>query len=203
MKPEAYDFLNNLSTIWAIVIGAVMATGGGLLATWIERNVDRHHRERNAALFYGEMLSTLDVLLEFGTQARGVGDPYGPITLRFLRSARREIELYDRNRETVFFLQDGHLRARIRTIVLRLIMPLDSVFDFTQEIALTEAQLKALPQSDPDREEVAKRIEDLRRRRDTAFDFVTESAAQLKPIVTDLEPIARQSFRQLAQVARS
>ncbi|HVP85039.1 MAG TPA: hypothetical protein VMS78_09980 [Rhizomicrobium sp.] len=203
MKPEAFDFLNNLSTIWAIIIGAVLATAGGLIATWVERNVDRRHRERNAALFFGEMLSTLDVIMEFALQARGVGDPYGPITMRFLRSARREIDIYDRNRETVFFLSDGVLRARIHTVILRLAMPIDGIFDITQEIALTEAQLKALPASDPDREDITKRIEELRLRRNTSFDFVGETAAQLKGIIADLEPIARQSFRQLAQVARS
>jgi hypothetical protein len=203
MKPEAYDFLNNLDTVWAIVIGAVLATAGGLLATWIERRIERRQREMNAALFFGEMLSTLDVLLEFGAQARNIGDPYGPITLRMLRAARREIEIYDRNRESLFFLSNAHLRARIHTIILRLTMPLDSVFDFTQEIALTQAQLKALPAADTDREEVVRRLEDLRQRRDSAFDFVTENARQLKPAIADLEPIARQSFGQLAQVARS
>jgi hypothetical protein len=203
MKPEAYDFLNNLGTIWAIIIGAVLATAGGLLATWIERHIERRQREMNAALFFGEMLSTLEVLLEFGAQARTIGDPYGPITLRMLRAARREIDIYDRNRESLFFLSNAHLRARIHTIILRLSMPLDSVFDFTQEIAMTEAHLKALPSGDPDRAEVVKRIEDLRQRRDTGFDFVTETAKQLKPAIADLEPIAHQSFSQLAQVARS
>jgi hypothetical protein len=203
MKPEAYDFLSNLSTVWAIVIGAVLATAGGLLATWIERKVERHHRERNAALFFGEMLSTLDVLLDFGTQTRTIGDPYGPITLRFLRSARREIDIYDRNRETLLFLQDGRLRARIHTVILRLSMPLDGIFDFTQEIALTEAQLKALARDDLDREEISRRIDDLRLRRDGSFDFVAETASQLKALIADLEPVARQSFRPLAQAARS
>lgn len=203
MKPEAYDFLNNLSTIWAIIIGAVLATAGGLLATWIERHIERRQREMNAALFFGEMLSTLDVLLEFGAQTRTIGDPYGPITLRMLRAARREIDIYDRNRESLFFLSNANLRARIHTIILRLTMPLDSVFDFTQEIALTEAQLKSLPVDGSDREEIIRRLEDLRQRRDGSFDFVTETAKQLKPAIADLEPIARQSFSQLAQVARS
>jgi hypothetical protein len=203
MKPEAYDFLSNLSTIWAIIIGAVLATAGGLLATTIERHIERRQHETNAALFFGEMLSTVDVLLEFAAQARNVGDPYGPITMRMLRAARREIEIYDRNRESLFFLHNAHLRARIHTIILRLAMPVDSVFDFTQEITLTEAHLKALPAGDPDREDVVKRIEDLRTRRDSSFDFVTETAKQLKPAIADLEPIAHQSFSQLAQVARS
>jgi hypothetical protein len=203
MRPESYDFLSNLSTIWAIIIGAVLATGGGLLATWIERHIERRQRERNAGLFFGEMLSTLDVLLEFATQTRGIGDPYGPITLRMLRSARREIDIYDRNRESLFFLRDAHLRARVHTLILRLTMPIDGIFDFMQEIALTEAQLRALPAGHEERDEIIKRLEGLRQRRDTSFDFVAETAAQLKPAIADLEPIAHQSFQQMARVARS
>lgn len=202
MDLSHYDFLSNLNTIWAIVIGAVLATAGGLTATWIERTIERHHRERNAALFFGEMLSTLDVLLELGAQTRKIGDPYGPITLRMLRASRREIDIYDRNRESLFYLRDAHLRARIHANVLRLTMPLDSIFDFTQEIAVTEAQLDALPQNHERRRDIALRIEDLRQRRDGSFDFIIETAPQLKATVADLERIAGQSFRQIAQVAR-
>jgi len=203
MRAESFDFLSNLNTITAIVAGALLATGGGLFATWIERRTERKLRERNAAMFFGEILSTLDVLVEFAVQARGIGDPYGPITMRMLRGARREIEIYDRNRESLFFLRDGHLRARIHTLMLRLSMPLDSVFDFTQEIALAEAHLKALPPGDSERDTAQARLADLASRRDTSFDFVAETATQLKSAITDLEPIAHESFRQLAQVARS
>ncbi len=203
MRPENFDFLSNLSTIWAIIIGAVLATGGGLLATWIERHIEHRQRERNAGLFFGEMLSTLEVLIEFAVQARGVGDPYGPITLRMLRSARREIDIYDRNRESMFFLRDANLRARIHTLILRIGMPIDSIFDYIQEIALTEAQLKALAAGHEDRPDIAKRLEDLRQRRDGSFDFMAETAVQLKAAIADLEPIAHQSFQQMARVARS
>lgn len=203
MRAESFDFLSNLNTITAIFAGAVLATGGGLLATWVERQIERRQRERNAALFFGEILSTLDVLVEFALQARGIGDPYGPITLRMLRGVRREIEIYDRNRESLFFLRSGHLRARIHTLMLRLSMPLDSIFDFTQEIAMAEAHLKALAADDPDRARGKARLADLRQRRDGSFDFVAECATQLKGAITDLEPVAHESFRQLAQVARS
>lgn len=203
MRAESFDFLSNLDTITAIVAGALLATGGGLFATWIERRTERNLRERNAAMFFGEILSTLDVLVEFAVQARGIGDPYGPITMRMLRGARREIDIYDRNRESLFFLRNGHLRARIHTLMLRLSMPLDSIFDFTQEVALAEAHLKALPSGDPEREAAHLRLADLATRRDSSFDFVTECATQLKSAITDLEPIAHESFRQLAQVARS
>lgn len=203
MRAESFDFLSNLDTITAIFAGAVLATGGGLLATWVERQIEWRQRERNAALFFGEILSSLDLLIELALQTRGIGDPYGPITLRMLRSARREIEIYDRNRESLFFLRNGHLRARIHTLMLRLSMPMDSVFDFTQEVALAQAHLKALGPDDPDRTQVSDRLADLRQRRDGSFDFVVESASPLKAVLTDLEPIARESFGQLAQLARS
>ena len=54
-----------------------------------------------------------------------------------------------------------------------------------------------------ERDEIIKRLEGLRQRRDTSFDFVAETAAQLKPAIADLEPIAHQSFQQMARVARS
>ncbi len=203
MRTESFDFLSNLSTIWAIVVGAVLATAGGLIATWVERHVERRQRERNAALFFGETLSTLGVIMEFAAESRAIGDPYGSITMRMLRSARREIDIYDRNRESLFYLRNANLRARIHMLILRITMPLDGIFDFTQEIAIAQAHLKALPAGDEERLEVTARLESLRQRRDQGFDFVVETAGLLKTAIADLEPIAQQSFRQLAQVARS
>ncbi len=48
---------------WAVFLGAILATVGGFAATQIEWFFERRRRERNAALFFGEVLSTLTVLL--------------------------------------------------------------------------------------------------------------------------------------------
>jgi hypothetical protein len=203
MRPESFDFLSNLSTVWAIIIGAVLATVGGLFATWIERRIELSQRERTAALFFGETMSTLGVILVHAQRSRQIGDPYGAITQRMLRLARREIEIYERNRENLVFLRNGSLRARIHTEFLRTSLPLDGIFDLTQEIALAEAHLKALAADAPERADVIAKIASLRASRDAGFDLVMEMSQHIESIVADLEPLAHQSFRHLAEVARS
>ena len=203
MRSEAFDFLSNLNTLWAIILGAVLATAGGLAAFFIEGWIERHRRERSAALFFGETLCTLQIILEFAADARGIGDPYGPVTMRMLRFARREIEIYERNRENLFWLNDVALRARIHTLVLRLTMPLEGIFDTSREISELEFRLKSLPQSDPAaREELARDIAQLRERRDEGFGFVMETTKLLKAPINALEPLAHQSFSTLVTVAR-
>src|SRR5258706_9651446 len=129
MSPESFDFLSNLSTLWSVILGALLATAGGLAGGQLEYFLESRRRERDSALFFAEVLSTLRIILDLAKGARKVGDPYGPITMRMLRSARREVDLYERNRETLYALKKGDLRARIHTIVLRLSMPLDGLFD--------------------------------------------------------------------------
>ena len=88
LNPDDYDFISNFSTVGAIVLGSLLATLGGLAATQLEWRFERQRRERQAALFFGEVLSTLLVILQIAKQTKGRGDPYGPITLRMLRQAR-------------------------------------------------------------------------------------------------------------------
>ena len=126
MASDTFGFLVDQNTLIAVILGAVLATIGGFVATATERYLDKRERERNAALFFGEVLSTLMVILSFAEDTKKVGDPFGPITMRMLRSARREIDIYDRNRESLFYLGDAELRTRIQNLVIRLGMALDS-----------------------------------------------------------------------------
>jgi hypothetical protein len=198
LKPEDFDFISNFSTLWAVFLGAVLATAGGLAGSQLERIVERGQRQRDAALLFGEILSTLKLILDMASQSRGVGDPYGPITMRFLRAARRELDIYDRNREMLYALHDPLLRARIHRDAVRLSMPLEGIFDSTLEIETISAQLKAPNLPAADREELERRIALIRQNRDSGFDFVKETAAELMSVITDLEPYAHQRFDRLA-----
>ena len=60
-----------------------------------------------------------------------------------LRSARKEIEIYDRNREQLFDLRHADLRSRVQTLVIRLTMPLEGVFESTVEINAYQLQSRA------------------------------------------------------------
>src|SRR5471030_361637 len=161
LKPEDMDFISNFNTFWAVFLGAILATIGGFGATQAEWILERKRRERNAAIFFGELLSTMNIILSIADETRSVGDPYGPITLRMLRSAVKEVDIYNRNRETLFDLRSAELRARIHTLVLRIVMPADGVFDMSGEITQVQSLLKSPGLTLDDRAELDERLERL------------------------------------------
>jgi hypothetical protein len=203
LNPEDMDFISNFNTFWAVFLGAILATIGGFGATQAEWILERKRRERNAAIFFGELLSTMNIILSIADETRAIGDPYGPITLRMLRSAVKEVDIYNRNRETLFDLRDAELRARIHTLVLRIVMPADGVFDTTTEIGHVQSLLKSPGLTLDDRAELEERLERLRASRISAFDSLVESSGQLKGVVRQLEPIAKYSYENLDKVVRN
>jgi hypothetical protein len=190
-------------TLLAVILGAALATAGGFTERQVERAVQRREKERSAALLFGEILNTMRVLLHFAEEARGRGDPYGPITLRFVRAARRETEIYDRNRETLLDLRTALIRAQITTFIARISFSLDGVLDASTEIAATEQNLRAIDQNHPDRPELEQRITALQESRKTAFDFALETAQQIKPLLASLSPVAKHDFGVTEAVARA
>jgi hypothetical protein len=201
MAGQIFDAAANQSAVWAVILGAMLATAGGFVATQMERYVEHRRRERNAALFFGELLTTLQIILYHAHNAHGRGDPFGPITLRMLKSARKEIDIYDRNRETLFDLRHGDLRARIQNLIIRIAMPIEGVFDATDEILRCQDQLRdagAIPRPD-----LEGRVESLRQQRDSGYEFIMETVEALPSIIGDLEPLAHQSFRKLGEIGRN
>ncbi|HEY7979698.1 MAG TPA: hypothetical protein VID67_16015 [Rhizomicrobium sp.] len=201
MVGQIFDAAANQSAVWAVILGAMLATAGGFVATQMERYVEHRRRERNAALFFGELLTTLQIILYHAHNAHGRGDPFGPITLRMLKSARKEIDIYDRNRETLFDLRHGDLRARIQNLIIRIAMPIEGVFDATDEILRCQDQLRdagAIPRPD-----LEGRVESLRQQRDSGYEFIMETVEALPSIIGDLEPLAHQSFRKLGEIGRN
>jgi hypothetical protein len=203
LRPEDYDFLSNFSTLWAVFVGAILATIGGFTATQLEWYFERKRREKNAALFFGEVLSTLAILIRMARSTRGRGDPYGPVTSRMLRAARREIDIYDRNRESLLDLRDAEIRARIHTLVLRITMPLDGIFDATQELGTLQTQIRAPGLTDRDRAEIEGRMALVDGARNVGFDFAVETGEQLFETVKQLEPLAGVSFDNIESIVRN
>jgi hypothetical protein len=189
-------------TLLAVVLGALLATAGGFTERQVERAVQKREKERNAALLFGELLNSMRVILHLADEARGRGDPYGPITLRFVRAARREADIYDRNRETLLDLNNAILRAQISVFIARIAFSLDGVFDATTEIIVTEQNLRSLDQDHPDRAEIEQHLARLKESRKTAFDFSIETAVQIKALLAALSPIAKHNFEGIETVAR-
>src|ERR1700761_4533131 len=188
------DWISNFSTLWAVFLGAVLATLGGFVATQMEWYIERRRRERNAALFFGEVLQTMHILLGYADDATRIGDPFGPITLRLFRSALGEVEIYNRNRETLYDLSHAELRARVHTLILRISMSIDGVFDTTNTIKAIEEQLEAPDLGPADRQKCEARIEVLAASRKSAHAYVMENAELVRDAIKQLEPIAHFSF---------
>jgi len=188
-------------TLVAVVIGAVLATAGGFLATQLETFVRRRERERGAALLFGEILSVLQLITRLANESRGRGEPYGRLTMRLLRAVRRETDTYDRNREALYDLRDASTRARIHTLMVRVTLALDGVADSTAQIAAAQDQANRLAPDDPALDEARAWVATLMSEREAAFDFAVETVAQVEPIISILRPLAKETFAAHASVA--
>jgi hypothetical protein len=203
VRSEAFDFLSNLDTIWAIVAGAILATTGGLIATQLEHRFDMKRRERESALFFGEIMTMVRMTAEAAERARGIGDPFGPVTMRLLRMVRRELDVYDRNRERLFELKDPIMRAHIHRTLLRIMMGVEGSIEAATEAAEIEDELLSSPDMPPQRRVVLeRRMEDQKERRNLSFDFLNEMTQTAVDLAKKLEPIARVDFDTLLKAAR-
>ena len=202
LAPEDMDFISNFSTLWAVFLGAILATLGGFAATQMEWYLDRKRRERNAALFFGEVLATLSIVLSMAERTRQIGDPFGPITMRMFRSALGEVEIYNRNRETLYDISKPELRARIHTLILRITMSIDGISDTTTTLATLEPLLENIT-APAEHEKLAARIALLKQNRQGACEFVQESAGHLKTAIKELEPIANFSYEEIENAVRN
>jgi len=203
VRAETFEFVSNLDTLWAVVAGAVLATAGGFVAAQIEHRVDTGRRERQAALFFGEVMALLGMTIEAAGRARGIGDPYGPVTMRLLRMVRREIDVYDRNRERLFELRDPALRARIHTALLRTMMGVEGALEAAAEVNVIEGELANPDISGHRRDLLQVRLADQNERRSSGFDFLIESSEQADRLIKELEPIARVDFAKLIKATRA
>jgi hypothetical protein len=202
LKSEAFDFLSNLSTLWAMVLGALLATLGGFVTSQLEWYLERRRRHRHAALFFGEILSTLGAILQIAHDTHGRGDPFGPVTLRMLRGARSEIDIYTRNRETLYDIHDADLRARIHTLILRVIGPLEGLFDAADEIRTLDAELLKPDMHASHRAELEARRERLAGNRQGSYEFLMENAEPIAPLVEELGVVAARQIGTAASLGR-
>jgi len=202
MASDTFGFLTDQNTLFAVVLGAILATIGGFVATAMERYLDKREKEQNAALFFGEILSSLAIIIRFANETKKIGDPYGPTTMRMLRSARNELDIYDRNREQVFSIRDGDLRARLQTLLIRISMPIDGVIEASDEIKAMREAIRTL-KDQVERTEIEARLKSDEARRNAGFEFILERADELKHVIDSLGPIAKTSFDRLERIANS
>jgi hypothetical protein len=168
-----HDLANGFhaETLAAVTLGAVVATAAGVVANLFEARIHRRERERAAAMLFGEVISALRTILQAALQSMSVGERYGPVTRRMLLAARRELDIYERNREALLDLSDAQLRADIHSTMVRIAMPLDGVIGALDDPSTIN----------PDA-------------RDRGAEFMVETLTHFAPLVTRISRVAGQKF---------
>jgi hypothetical protein len=160
-----------------VAVGAVLATMGGLLGGQIENRLNRKERELSAALLFGEILAALRMTVRLADECRGRGDPYGSITMRIVKAAVRETQIYDRNRETLFAIRDAQLRAKTHVLLIQMSLTLEAVQEANDAVRANSESTEAAMAE-----------------REGSFNFALELHAELSPLIAQFEKLARQSF---------
>jgi hypothetical protein len=177
-------------TLMAVIVGAVLAALGGFMATQVGIWIDRSRRARNAALLSGEILAGVETLLRLAEEAALRGTFLDPLPSRLLSFARREIDVYDRNRELLFSLRNADLRARLHSFVIRLSIPLDRLAD-------DRARYIELCSIGP---APSRQAEELRTEMDSVFRYLTKSRDLIPELLASLRPLARDRFDSYSRI---
>jgi hypothetical protein len=141
MNRSVFDYVGNLDTLLAVVVGAMLATLGALFAELIENRMNRRRRERDAARFFGEIVSSIDRLVLLAVESQKYGDPWGPVTRRMFKAALHEAELYERNRERLFDIRAVDTRKAVHAHFLNKMFPLEMMVETSQELLAMEREL--------------------------------------------------------------
>ncbi|MBL8781231.1 MAG: hypothetical protein JNL06_09865 [Alphaproteobacteria bacterium] len=188
---------------FAMLLGAFLASLGGFSVAWVLDRMERKRQERSIALVCLDLLTSLGVLTKLAEGARGRGDPYGPLTVRLVRSCLRDLEVYERNRERVADISDPVLRAEIYECMARLLMCIEGILNETDIIAATTETIEAAR----DRGDAAKaealenRCQQRAARRDASFDFMVETAHQFgAPLSAKLRVVAKSEAQNLSRI---
>ena len=172
MRGSIFDYVGNLDTLIAVVVGAVLATSGALVAELIQDRLNRRRRERDAARFFGEIMTSIDRILDTAVETKAVGEPWGPVTRRLFRMALREAAVYERNRERLFDIRDIDLRARIHRHMLTTTFPVDAIVDYSEELDAIrdELMMRGARMTEDRRTRLETRTEDLAGNLELAFE---------------------------------
>jgi hypothetical protein len=195
MNKTVFDLVGNLDTLLAVTVGAMLATLGALFAEMIEDRMNRKRRERDAARFFGEILTSMGRTIDMALASQKIGDPWGPVTQRMFRMAQREAGVYERNRERLFDIGDMNLRARIHAHFLTEYFPIEAIVENTATIDAIRLGLDSdadMPSQRRAREET--RLGEQMALRQRAVELLALEREKTRDICGALERIAKVSF---------
>ena len=134
MRQSVFDYIDNLDTLLAVIVGALLATGGAMGAELVQDRLGRKRKEREAARFFGEILTSADRVLDRAFASLEIGEEWGPVSKRLFRTALDETAVYERNRERLFDIRDIPLRRAIHLHFLEETVPLVALVETWDDI---------------------------------------------------------------------
>lgn len=195
MRQSVFEFVGSLNTLIAVFIGAILATGGALLAEIIQERTNRNRLERDAARFFGDILLSIDQIISFAFRSQAIGDKWGNVTIRLFKTALKEANIYERNRERLFDIRDMQLRSRIHSHFLTETFPIEALIENTAEIASLQQSLSGDIKPSKKQTAIAKaRITELEAAREVGLAALEREHARTKEICEKLEKIAKIEF---------
>jgi len=195
MRQSVFDYIDNLDTLLAVIVGALLATGGAMVAELVQDRLGQKRKERDAARFFGEILASVDLILSRAFASLEFGERWGDVTVRLFRTAMNEAAIYERNRERLFEIRDIELRGDIHVHFLTEMVPLVALLETSTEIAEIEKELKH-PEALTDMRIATyeEELESLRESREGALDAIKAEHAKTEEICKRLEPMAGVTF---------
>ena len=188
-----FDIAGGGAQLAAMLTGAFLASAGGFFVAWLLDRMQRKRQGKSIALVCLDLLTTLAVITNLAKDSRTRGDPYGPLTVRFLRRCHRDLDVYERNRERIADIDDAPLRSEIYQCMARYVLTVDSILSETDIIAkLDDALADARKEGDNIKlEHLAHRRQTHAVRRDASFDFLMEIVASSDPVSSKLRQLTK------------
>jgi len=202
MRQSTFDFLGSLDTLIAVFIGAILATGGALVAEIIQERTNRKRRERDATRFFGDILMSIDQILDFAFRSQTIGEKWGGVSIRLFKTALKEAEVYERNRERLFDILDMDLRGRIHTHFLVETFPIEALIESSEEISDIQKTLDG--DAKPSKKEADKlnvQLSELVDAREVGLAALKREHAKTDNLCKDMERVAKVKFCTLADQA--
>lgn len=195
MRQSVFDYIDNLDTLLAVIVGALLATGGAMVAELVQDRLGRKRKEREAARFFGEILTSADRVLDRAFSSLDIGEQWGSVSKRLFRTALDETAVYERNRERLFDIRDIPLRRAIHLHFLEETVPLVALVETWDEIDEIERELSSTEHLNSTRQQfLESELTRLQTSRAGALETVKNKHGETDQICELLEPIAGLTF---------
>ena len=140
------------------------------------------------------IMTSIDAIIDLATSSQRIGDKWGRITQRFFRTALREANVYERNRERLFDIQDMDLRFAINEHFLRETVPIIALLEQTDSIDEASRELARSDLSPARQAQLEAEITQQAADREQSLEAMIYQREQTSALIERLKPLAKVSF---------